>query len=260
MRAAPSSGCYAKRGCNLACLTPGPGKAAATGQHFSDEDDPAAHREHHRGPCCPLLAPTMAVWLWGVSPGWIPDQDLRLRFRCLGNDRPATYRLLACCSLLWMSALAVCCSDCKRWCNTSGSPICGICRFIRAAQTLPGDPRLPAGNYDLIHSILERSLGEVNGWLSVFLGEAPGFSGEDRAVEEEAIASSSSSGQQGRGLAATESDGRIDGLQHLPGRRRGNPNNILKSSLQLLWISRRTVRVLCGGSRRTKGRSIGNTG
>ena len=69
-----------------------------------------------------------------------------------------------------MSAPPVGCSDCGCWYSTSGSPVCGICRVSRAVHSLPADPRLNSENYDLVHSILERSLGEVNGWLSVPLG------------------------------------------------------------------------------------------
>ena len=83
------------------------------------------------------------------------------------------------------------CSDCGRWCSTSGSPICGICRVSRAISSLSGDPRLTYSNYGLIHSILERSFGEVNGWLSVVL-EAPPKTVEERPVAGEAESSSPS--------------------------------------------------------------------
>ena len=43
----------------------------------------------------------------------------------------------------------------------------------RAIALLPADSRLTSSNYDLTHSILERSLGEVNGWLSVPLEFPP---------------------------------------------------------------------------------------
>ena len=90
-----------------------------------------------------------------------------------------------------MSAPRVGCSDCGRWYSTSGSPICGICRVSRAVHLLPADPRLNSENYDLVHSILERSLGEVNGWLSVPLGAPPGTCEEkSQAIEKEADLSS----------------------------------------------------------------------
>ena len=65
------------------------------------------------------------------------------------------------------------CSDCQRWASTSGSPICDICRVSRAISLLPADPRLTSSNFDLIHSILERCLGEVNSWLCVPLEFPP---------------------------------------------------------------------------------------
>ena len=65
------------------------------------------------------------------------------------------------------------CSDCQRWASTSGSPICGICRVSRAISLLPADHRLTSSNFDLIHSILERCLGEVNSWLCVPLEFPP---------------------------------------------------------------------------------------
>ena len=77
-----------------------------------------------------------------------------------------------------MSTPCVRCLDCDRWCSTSGSPICGICRVSRAIHQLPLDPRLTGSNYDLIHSILERSLGEINGWLAVPLETPPGYFAE----------------------------------------------------------------------------------
>ena len=88
-------------------------------------------------------------------------------------------------------------SLCYYWCSTSGSPICGLCRFIRAVQNLPGDPRLTAGNYDLVHSILERSLGEVNGWPAVPLGTSPGIAAETPAVGKEEVSSSSGHSSSG---------------------------------------------------------------
>ena len=72
-----------------------------------------------------------------------------------------------------MSAVLVRCSDCQRWASTSGSPICGICRVSRAISLLPADPRLTSSNFDLVHSILERCLGEVNSWLCVPLEFPP---------------------------------------------------------------------------------------
>ena len=80
-----------------------------------------------------------------------------------------------------MSAALVRCSDCHRWASTSGSPICGICRVSRAISLLPADPRLSSNNFDLIHSILERCLGEVNSWLCVPLEFPPASLDNGRA-------------------------------------------------------------------------------
>ena len=76
------------------------------------------------------------------------------------------------------------CSDCERWCRTGGSPICSLCRVSRAVQLLPIDPRICSGNYDLVASILERAIGEVNTWLSIPLGEPPAaFEHRERVIE-----------------------------------------------------------------------------
>ena len=76
------------------------------------------------------------------------------------------------------------CSDCERWCSTGGSPICSLCRVSRAVQLLPVDPRICSGNYDLVASILERAIGEVNTWLSIPLGEPPAaFEHRERIIE-----------------------------------------------------------------------------
>ena len=64
------------------------------------------------------------------------------------------------------------CADCKLWCSSAGAPICGICRASRAVRALPTDSRLTSSNYDLVQSILDRNLGEVNGWLAVPLAES----------------------------------------------------------------------------------------
>ena len=64
------------------------------------------------------------------------------------------------------------CADCKLWCSSAGAPICGICRASRALRALPTDSRLTSSNYDLVQSILDRALGEVNGWLAVPLAES----------------------------------------------------------------------------------------
>ena len=66
-----------------------------------------------------------------------------------------------------MAGASTVCGDCKRWFNTSGAPICGLCRVSRAIRLLPGDTRITSNNYDLVLAILERSLGEVNTWLSI---------------------------------------------------------------------------------------------
>ena len=76
-----------------------------------------------------------------------------------------------------MAGASVVCGDCNRWLNTAGTPICGLCRISRAIQLLPTDPRVTASNYDLVNSILERSLGEVNSWLSIPL-DLPASSAE----------------------------------------------------------------------------------
>ena len=81
-----------------------------------------------------------------------------------------------------MSTLVVC-SDCHRWTSTAGVPICGICRVSRAVRTLPGDSRLTTANYDLILSILERGLGEVNSWLSIPLEEPSSQTSLDHPAE-----------------------------------------------------------------------------
>lgn len=72
-----------------------------------------------------------------------------------------------------MAGASTVCGDCKRWFNTSGAPICGLCRVSRAIHLLPTDTRITSNNYDLVLSILERSLGEVNTWLSIPLGSPP---------------------------------------------------------------------------------------
>ena len=72
-----------------------------------------------------------------------------------------------------MAGASTVCGDCKRWFNTSGAPICGLCRVSRAIHLLPTDIRITSNNYDLVLSILERSLGEVNTWLSIPLGSPP---------------------------------------------------------------------------------------
>ena len=83
-----------------------------------------------------------------------------------------------------MAGALVVCADCDRWCSTGGSPICGLCRVSRAVKLLPTDPRISSANYDLVTSILERAIGEVNTWLSVPLGEPPAaFEHRERATE-----------------------------------------------------------------------------
>eukprot|EP00439_Symbiodinium_sp_Y106_P061877 s616_g9.t1 len=72
-----------------------------------------------------------------------------------------------------MAGASTVCGDCKRWFNTSGAPIGGLCRVSRAIHLLPTDTRITSNNYDLVLSILERSLGEVNTWLSIPLGSPP---------------------------------------------------------------------------------------
>ena len=113
-----------------------------------------------------------------------------------------------------MSVPTVGCSDCGRWYSTSGSPICGICRVSRAVHSPPADPRLNSENYDLVHSILERSLGEVNGRLSVPLGAPPGICEEvPPAIEKEAPPSSdqsSSSSQDYKGKRSSRDQDRRD--------------------------------------------------
>ena len=134
---------------------------------------------------------------------------MKLRLRSLGIAAPATYRPTACCSFRgpYMSG-PVCCSDCNRWYSSAGTPICGICRVGRAIEQLPTDHRLTSSNYDLVHSILERALGEVSGWLSVPLG-APPTTIEDRPVPETGEVQSSSDRSTGAGghkLKRTDKD------------------------------------------------------
>ena len=102
----------------------------------------------------------------------------------------------------------VCCSDCNRWYSSSGTPICGICRVGRAIEQLPSDHRLTSSNYDLIHSILERALGEVSGWLSVPLGASPAAVEDRPAPETEEVPSPSdrSSREERHKLKRTDKD------------------------------------------------------
>ena len=138
-----------------------------------------------------------------------------------------------------MASALVVCSDCKRWSSSGGAPVCGICRASRAIQRLTTDPRVTSANYDLILSILDRSLGEVNGWLAVPLAEfgeepseprSPPESGEKRGVGE--TSSEESSGKKHKRSSrdeekSVESSGRIhqpllylQGVLHLQTHRR----------------------------------------
>ena len=71
-----------------------------------------------------------------------------------------------------MARSVLSCSDCKRWGNIGGTPVCSLCR-INTIQLLPTDPRITAANYDLVASILERAIGEATSWLSIPLDQAP---------------------------------------------------------------------------------------
>ena len=58
------------------------------------------------------------------------------------------------------------CSICGRWSSPAGAGVCGVCRAARAIASIPFDSRVSVEGYHYILSILDRTVGEIYGWIA----------------------------------------------------------------------------------------------
>ena len=58
------------------------------------------------------------------------------------------------------------CSICGRWSSPAGAGVCGVCRAARAIASIPFDSRVSVESRHYILSILDRTVGEIYGWIA----------------------------------------------------------------------------------------------
>ena len=58
------------------------------------------------------------------------------------------------------------CSICGRWSSSAGAGMCGVCRAARAIASIPFDSRVSVESHHYILSILDRTVGEIYGWIA----------------------------------------------------------------------------------------------